>query len=99
MRRFETAAKIRTSARGEQCTLRLGCCNHDPETTVYAHLRMFGWGGMGQKPPEPLGVFACSACHDVLDRRNGGAIEYRDVLRALGDTLIRLREKGVLICK
>jgi hypothetical protein len=64
----------RKEARGRECTIRLpGICNHDPETTVYAHLRMSGITGMGYKPSggkyEP-GAFACSACHDVVDRRD-----------------------------
>ena len=45
---------LRQAARGERCTLRLWCCNHDPETTVLAHIRMFGWAGMAQKPPRYL---------------------------------------------
>lgn len=61
---------LRESARGQQCALRLpGICNGDPETTVLAHIRRGGVGGMGLKPPDPCGVFACSACHDVMDGR------------------------------
>ena len=86
---------LRQAARGERCTLRLSCCNHDPETTVLAHIRMFGWAGMAQKPPDFLGVFACSACHDALDRRrNGEAWGFDDILRALGETLIRQNQLG-----
>lgn len=86
---------LRHAARGERCTLRLWCCNHDPETTVLAHIRMFGWAGMAQKPPDFLAVFACSACHDALDRRhNGEAWGFDDLLRALGETLIRQNQLG-----
>ena len=78
----------RRSAAGTPCTLRLSCCNHDPATTVLAHLRCFGWGGMGQKPHDFLAVYACSDCHDAIDRRAEDAIwGYDDLLRALGKTL------------
>lgn len=89
-------SRMRMAARGENCTLRLtGVCNHDPATTVLAHIRMFGWAGMAQKPPDFLGVFACSCCHDALDRRNNGeAWGFDDLLRALGETLIRQHALG-----
>lgn len=78
----------RNSARGKDCTLRLDCCNHDPATVVLAHIRRFGWGGMGCKPHDFLAVYACSACHDVLDSRAADApIGDDDILRALGETL------------
>lgn len=85
---------IRNSARGERCTLRLSCCNHDIETTVLAHLRFFGWAGISQKPDDRLSVFACSACHDALDRRSNIPVEFEDILRAFGETILRQFEIG-----
>lgn len=90
------SAALRQSARGERCALRLDCCNHDPATTVLAHLRFFSWAGMGQKPDDLLAVFACSACHDALDRRASPLWGWDDVLRALGETLMRQKEKGLI---
>lgn len=93
---------IRKSAQGETCTLRLGCCNLDPSTTSFAHLRFFGWAGVAQKPDDLLGVFACSACHDALDRRNKETAElweFEDLLRALGETLMRQKAKGLITVK
>lgn len=88
-------APMREAAKGQPCTLRLSCCNHNSETTVLAHLRMFGWAGTSQKPPDFLGVFACSDCHDALDRRNRSAEwGFDDVLRALGETLIIQSKMG-----
>lgn len=79
---------LRASAKGQPCSLRLSCCNHDPETTVLAHLRFFGWAGVAEKPDDYLAVFACSSCHDEIDRRsNAGAWEFEDLLRGLGETL------------
>lgn len=89
---------LRKNARGQSCTLRLDCCNHDPETVVLHHLRFFGWAGMAQKPDDLLGVFACSACHDAMHRRTSGEWGWDDVLRALGETLQRQRRDGVIKC-
>lgn len=92
-------SKARKSARDRDCTLRLACCNYNPETTVLCHLRMNGWGGMSIKPPDYLAVFACSNCHDALDRRSDTICSDADVLRALGETLIALETSGVLVVK
>jgi len=88
--------KLRKAARGQTCTLRLACCNHNPETTVLAHIRMFGWAGMAQKPADYLAVFACSACHDALDKRSSEEWGFDDVLRAMGETLMRQEAMGNL---
>jgi hypothetical protein len=45
------------------------CCNFNPETTVLAHIRRGGIAGTGQKPPDLVAVWSCSACHDVIDGR------------------------------
>jgi hypothetical protein len=61
--------KLRESARGQDCMIRLpSVCTHDPDTTVLAHFRMMG-DGMGRKPVDSRGAFACSACHDAVDSR------------------------------
>jgi hypothetical protein len=61
---------LRQFARNKPCQVRIyGVCNYSPETTVLAHLRVGGVAGMGQKPPDIAGVFACSACHSVIDGR------------------------------
>lgn len=48
-----------------------GVCSGNPETTVLAHIRRGNVAGMGQKPPDVCGVWACSVCHDVIDQRVG----------------------------
>lgn len=60
---------LRDSARGQECFVRMDCCNGNPETTVLAHFRMSGICGIGQKPPDECAAFACSACHDAIDGR------------------------------
>jgi len=61
-------SKLRDSAKGQPCMVRLWCCNHNPETTVLAHYRMKG-DGAGRKPSDQRAAFACSACHDEIDGR------------------------------
>lgn len=87
---------LRKSARGQTCTMRLPCCNNDTETTVLAHIRQFGWAGTSQKPPDFLAFYACSACHDAFDGRSGDPWGWEDVLRALGETLMRHHKSGLL---
>jgi hypothetical protein len=86
---------LKDSAKGQNCTLRLTCCNHNPETTVLAHLPV-GQKGMGMKRPDYLAVFACSDCHDRLDGRTKGGVEHKDMLRALGETQGYWVKKGLI---
>lgn len=93
--------KLRDSARGQSCTLRLpGVCNFDPETTVLAHLPC-GQKGMGMKGPDMIAVFACSACHDRLDARTSAApaVTGADMLRALAETQLIWIRDGLLTVK
>lgn len=63
-------SKIRKSAQGKDCLVRLpGICNFNPETTIAAHIRISGLCGVGMKPSDLLTVRACSSCHDEIDRR------------------------------
>ena len=73
--------KLRKAAKGRECTVRLpGICNHNPETTVLAHVRLAGVSGMGIKADDLLGAWACSNCHDAIDRRGHLDLE-RDYVR------------------
>ena len=61
---------LRKFAKGQPCMIRVpGVCNRNPETTVLAHYRMAGICGTGSKPPDSLGAWSCSACHDAVDGR------------------------------
>jgi hypothetical protein len=66
---------------------------------VWAHIRRFGWGGMGLKPHDALGCYCCFPCHDKLDGRAGGPVSDTDILRALGESLLRLIDQGILTLK
>lgn len=77
--------KLRESARGQDCHLRLpGICNHDPETTVLAHIRRGFISGTALKPVDSAGVFACDACHSAID----GRVKYSAHLAAHIDAYI-----------
>lgn len=73
-------SKIRKSARGQDCQVRIpGICNHNPETVILAHL---GGAGLAIKAHDIHGAYACSACHDAIDGRT--KTEYsRDELRLM----------------
>ena len=47
----------------------IGVCNFNAETTILAHIRRGSVAGVGAKPPDTCAVWACSACHDVIDGR------------------------------
>jgi hypothetical protein len=93
--------KLRESARGEQCTLRLpGICSHDTDTVVLCHLRDLAPAGMGAKPDDLHAVYACNACHDVIDgRRHVGMTPDeigKEEGRALCETIRRMVDKSLL---
>ena len=86
--------KIRQSARNEDCSLRVHPSCQDGETVVFAHLNS-NYRGMGIKSPDFLGIYACHECHAMLDKSE---VEYKDQLRALQETQMKLFEKGLLSC-
>lgn len=93
---------LRRLAKGRECQVRLeGICNRNPETTVLAHYRMIGVSGIGLKPPDWLGAWACSCCHDAIDRRRFKSLD-RDYVRfahaeGVFRTLCELKKMGVEI--
>lgn len=94
----------REAAKGHDCTVRFPGCPNARETTVLAHLRMFGGGGMGIKPHDSEAVFADDYCHARLDGRVPLWLalhesRYDYIARALILTLRAQREAGVLIFK
>lgn len=77
----KVAKDLRTYARGKECMVRIpGVCNFDPATTVLAHPRLAGLTGVGMKAPDEIGAWACSNCHDAIDRRAHQELD-RDYLR------------------
>lgn len=90
-------SKLRKSARGKHCTLRIpGVCNGNPETTVLCHIRLPGTG-IGRKPPDWQAVYGCSNCHDAFDGRGGNVPgNWHSVCIAWARTLEIMNDKGLI---
>ncbi len=92
---------LRKQAKGRGCTVRLpGVCNHNSETVVLAHIRMPGISGIGLKADDALGAWACSACHDAIDRRAHTDLD-RDYVRlahleGMVRTIAQLRAEDII---
>lgn len=88
--------KYRDAAKGQPCTMRLPCCNGNPETTVLAHRN---GAGMGTKADDHDACDACSDCHAALDgtahrEYHVPALLTFDAARL--ETIINRIERGVL---
>lgn len=96
-------SKIRDSARGEECQVRIPmvCC-HDPETTILAHGAGSDIKGIGQKTDDLISAYCCFTCHNVLDRRQPAPnhMTREDVelcfWRGHARTLLKLKAKGLV---
>lgn len=92
--------KITRSARGEDCTLMIGCCSSN-ETVVLCHIGKNR--GMGIKCGDHFAVYACSNCHDLIDGRVESHLEPDELdsvkLIALERTQQKLIDKGLLCLK
>ena len=92
---------LRALAAGKPCMVRIhGVCNHDPLTTILAHYRLSGICGVGMKPIDLCAAYACSDCHDAIDRRTHLELEYEYVRHAHAEgclrTLALLAKEGIL---
>ena len=87
--------KIRDSARGEDCSLRVSSNCQDGETVIFAHLNS-NYRGTGLKSPDLFGVYACYTCHTALD---SGDVTSTDQLRALQETQMKLVSKSLITVK
>ena len=93
--------KIRNAARGQDCTMQVcGVCNHNPETTVLAHVNTTGAGSRGAKCHDFSAVFSCYACHYWHDNNMGSQLDRLFYTRrALVRTWEKLIEMGhIKIC-
>lgn len=89
---------LRKFAANQLCRVRLPTiCNGNRETVVLAHIK-HGWCG-SLKPPDILGVHACSSCHDEIDRRTRRLpVEQVDLatFRALCEQLAWYAKEGIV---
>lgn len=90
---------LRDSARGETCTLRLQGCLPGTETVVLAHAPGTGMKGVGMKVPDVFSLYCCHNCHDIIDGRKRGEWDFRDIVRAMAETMTRFIEKGLVTIK
>lgn len=93
------------SANGMPCSIRLpGICNHNPATTVCAHLPGIGKSN-ASKVSDLHVAYACSACHDAIDRftweKRGltEAMVLDAMLRGHGETQSRMAGLGIITVK
>jgi hypothetical protein len=95
--------KIRESARGKECLMKLpGCCG-GTESTIWSHYRGEAGGkGMGLKADDLCGAYACTHCDAVYDgqKQRPAHLTFQDVLLAWYDahvrSLVMLHADGVI---
>ena len=88
--------KIRDSARGEACTMRIQGCMPDRETVVLAHLN---GAGVSLKALDIHGAYLCLNCHDIYDGRKEAPPNTDvslEMYRAIIETQKILVEKGLI---
>jgi hypothetical protein len=90
--------KLRDSAKGESCTLRLPGCGFDDGTVVLCHLPC-GQKGVGLKSPDNMAIYACHSCHTTIDGAKRWEVEAQDYLRALAETQLAFIRKGLMTIK
>jgi hypothetical protein len=99
-RRVLRSQALRDSAKGEICTVQSPVCNHNPQTTVLAHLPDdSGIGKMGGKSDDWCAALACSACHAWLDQYADPLARPFYVHRAMLRTWRRWIELGLVTIK
>lgn len=102
---------IMRSAKGKPCSLRIASlyighrCD-GPETTICAHLPIFG-KGMKTKVTDTAVVYACIACHDILDgvdmEKQTWILEryptafYERLIHGQNETLLRMIMDGIIV--
>jgi hypothetical protein len=96
-------ARIRASANGEPCLVRLPGCPGEPRMTIWSHYRGSAGGkGLGLKSHDVAGAYGCTYCDAIYDgqRPRPAGMTQTDVelawheghIRSLG----RLHEKGLI---
>lgn len=93
--------KLRKAARGRECMVRLPyVCNRNSDTVVLAHYRLAGYCGVGLKPSDLLGAWACSSCHDICDGRAKSHLSREEIQTAFAEgvmrTIAELEREGLI---
>lgn len=105
------SSKIMESAEGMPCTLRIasfypGLKCDGPETTVCAHLPIWG-KGMSTKVSDMGAAYGCLTCHNILDQPNSKVACYLEqnyaaavmqrLLHALTETHAIMIARGIIV--
>jgi hypothetical protein len=95
--------KLRQSAKGEDCLVRIPGCPFDPAQTIWSHYRGSAGGKGGSiKATDIAGAYACTYCDAVYDgqtpRPDGMTKADVDLAWLEGHvrSLVRLQQKGLL---
>lgn len=95
--------KLRQSAKGEECLVRLPGCSGDPLMTIWSHYRGSAGGKGGAiKSTDIAGCYACTYCDAVYDGQapRPAGMTKEDVDLAWHEahirSLVRLGQKGLL---
>jgi hypothetical protein len=107
------SAQIMASANGQPCSVRIasfipgGKCS-GPETTIGAHLPVFG-KGVSSKVTDLAVAYCCFRCHQLIDRVDKVGADYIEenypaastmrMLNGLVETHARLIEQEILIVR
>jgi hypothetical protein len=83
---------LRKAARGMPCQIRLPGCDGGGETTVLAHYRLAGTCGIGMKPNDEQGAWACVHCHDAIDGRRNCGLPRTEIRLAFAEGVLRTQE-------
>jgi hypothetical protein len=94
-KRSSSDSAIMRSAKGEACLADWCGCGGSNDTTVLCHVRKFGIGGMGMKPPNWLGFYGCAEAHRIFDS-NGPEWSWEGLFRAVALTQMKLKAKGLI---
>lgn len=85
--------KIRDSAKGESCTMRLvGICDKDPAKVSLCHVNSFR-KGVANKSHDIHAYYGCNSCHR---QETANKVDASDILRAMIETQDRLVQKGLI---
>lgn len=93
-------SKLTKAARGQECTIQLyPHCEHNPETTVFAHAPSED-KGLARKSPDWWGADSCHTCHSIVDGRARTDIPKHEIyaahIRGVYRTIRRRIEQGLI---
>lgn len=86
---------IMKSANGQPCLADWCGCGGSTATTHVRHIRKFGIGAMGKKPPNYISFYGCQRAEDVF-ALGSGEWSWQGLMQAMVLTQMILRGKGLL---